>query len=266
MKGCDISHFQGTPDFHAIRDNLQFVIIKATDGVAFVDPQFIRNRDEARKVGLLIGYYHFAEPNDNPPEAEADWFCKNISCLPGEIACLDFEINYPDPVTWCRNFLDKVKSNMGFKPLVYLNQALIKKYDWSPIINAGYGLWLAQYDYNPDGTPVPTPWNTVAIRQYSNKGNVAGITPLDLDVFYGDENQFKLYGNPPPPILEPQPPQTPPSVSEQPTISCEDKLALLEEECQNLNEKLNAITSVITSKNFWFIKYWKIKDIILGKS
>jgi len=40
------------------------------------------------------------------------------------------------------------------------------------------------------------------MRQYTSKGNVGGITPLDLDVFYGDLEQFKKYGNPEPKVEE----------------------------------------------------------------
>jgi lysozyme len=199
IHGVDISKFQGNVDFHALKDNADFVIIRSTYGVGYTDDKFVRNRDTARSVDLGIGFYHYAYPQFNSPLAEADWFTMKVSCQPGELLCLDFEEHYPDPVNWCKTFLDRCVSNMGFKPLLYINYALVKAYDWTPVINGGYGLWLAYWNYNPDtNIPTDTGWNIVAMRQYSNKGNVAGMNPVDLDVFYGDLTAFKKYGNPPP--------------------------------------------------------------------
>ena len=198
IHGIDISSWQGNVDFHAIKDNADFVIIRATYGNGYKDAYFEKNRDGARAVGLSIGFYHYCYPQYNTPEAEADWFTKIVSCQPGEILVLDFEEAYPNPVNWCKKFLDKCTSNMGFKPLIYLNLSTANSFDWSPIIKANYGLWLAHYDNNPLQVD-KTPWSLVAMKQYSSKGNVAGISPVDVDSFYGDVPAFKHYGNPPPP-------------------------------------------------------------------
>jgi len=150
MRGCDISYYQGDIDFHVLRDNLEFVIIRATYGNGYTDKNFEKYRDKAREVGLAVGFYHYAYPQYNGPEEEADWFTKVVSCRPGEILCLDFEEHYSNPVDWCKRFLDRVKSNMGFNPLIYLNMSLVKSYVWTPVIKGGYGLWLALWDGNPD--------------------------------------------------------------------------------------------------------------------
>jgi hypothetical protein len=47
------------------------------------------------------------------------------------------------------------------------------------------------------------------MRQYSDKGSVAGMSPVDMDVFYGTTDQFKAYGNPAPPAPEPVQPSVP---------------------------------------------------------
>ena len=205
IKGCDISKWQGVVNFQSLKDNFDFVIIRSTYGDGYTDEKFAVNRDGLRNVGVLLGFYHYAYPQYNTAQAEADWFTKIVSCKPGETLVLDCEESYPDLVNWCKAFLDRVTSNMGFKPLIYLNQNQIKTNNWSTVINAGYGLWLAQYDYNPDGVPAVTPWPFVAMRQYSNQGNVAGINPLDLNVFYGTKEQFQAYGNPAPVVPTPPP-------------------------------------------------------------
>jgi GH25 family lysozyme M1 (1,4-beta-N-acetylmuramidase) len=202
IHGIDISSYQGKLDFHSVKDNADFVIIRSTYGNGYKDTNFEINRDGARAVGLCVGFYHFAYPQYNTPEGEATWFTKCVSCQPGEILVLDFEEPVANPVDWCKRFLDKVTANMGFKPLIYLSPSFINASDWTPVINAGYGLWLAHYDNNPVQVD-NTPWYTVAMKQYSDKGSINGVT-VDLDVFYGDTDVFKKYGNPPPPPI-PQP-------------------------------------------------------------
>ena len=208
IKGCDISHHQGNVDFQALKDDgMDFAIIRATYGDGYTDREYEVNRDKVRQVGMLAGYYHYSYPQYNAPEAEADWFTKVVSCQPGEIICLDFEENYPTPVDWCKRFLDKAKSNMGFKPYVYLNRATIDAHDWSPVIDAGYELWLAHWTYDPDAPPPTKQWDELTLWQYSNNGNVGGISPLDLNVFQGTKKEFKESGNPAP--SEPTDPPTP---------------------------------------------------------
>jgi lysozyme len=263
IKGADISSHQGTINFHSLRDNLEFVIIRSTYGNGYTDAQFTRNRDEARNVGLCVGFYHYAYPQYNTPQDEADWLSKTVSCHPGEILVLDFEEAYPNPVNWCKTFLDKVTSNMGFKPLIYLNQSQIKSFDWTPVINAGYGLWLAEYDNNPDGIPVSTPWGFVAMRQYSDKGTVGTLTPLDLDVFYGTTDQFKKYGNPtptPPPVETPPvvtPPVTPPPVEPPvtPPDTCKEDLSA----CRKL---VGMTKDIIYGKGWVWTRMAKLKILL----
>jgi lysozyme len=266
MKGCDISSHQGTINFHSLRDNLEFVIIRSTFGNGYKDINFEKNRDDARSVGLCIGFYHYAYPQYNTAQAEADWFTKTVSCQPGEILVLDFEESYTDIVNWCKAFLDKVTSNMGFKPLIYLNQSQVKSFDWSSIIKAGYGLWLAQYDNNPDGVPVSTPWPVVAMRQYSDKGNVGGLTPLDLDVFYGTVEQFKKYGNPPPTPAPstPEPPVTPPSTPE-PTIPSVVPSTPVDPNIEELNtykELIQRIRDILYGKGWWWTRINKLRVLL----
>lgn len=270
IKGCDISKHQGVVDFNILRNNLEFVIIRASYGNGYKDSQYDRNRDEVRKAELLCGWYHYAYPQYNTPQAEADWFTKTISCQPGELMVLDFEENYSDPVNWCKAFLDRCTSNMGFKPLLYINLALNNQYDWKPVIDAGYGLWLARWDYNPDADPPTTDWPVVAMRQYSNNGNIGGITPLDLNVFYGTQTQFKKYGNPAPPIPEPIPPSLPsssvsPSQPEsQPTPIPADPCEAVKVEKDFYKSKVESAKAVLNGKGWWWTKYFQLKQILLS--
>ncbi len=197
IKGIDISSWQKDPNFEQVKTQVQFVITKVTENINYTNPNFKRSQSECRRLDILLGYYHFAKPTKgNTPEVEAEYFLKQLGELKnGEIICLDYEENYADCVNWCKKWLDYVYAKLGCKPLIYLNKSTVSSFNWKPIVDAGYGLWLADYTYSTN-SPIPaTPWPVMAIRQYSNKEVVAGIAGgVDADVFYGDAIAFKKYG------------------------------------------------------------------------
>ena len=195
IKGIDISKWQGDMNFDKLKGLVDFVIIKATEGNGYTDTKFKRNQSEARRVGLPLGYYHFARPDlNNSAESEANYFLKTLGEIRnGEVLCLDYEPTWGgDAVTWCYQWLNTVLANTGVRPLIYLNQSLAKK-DWTRVINENFGLWLAVYDYDPNKAPPKTGWPSTAIKQYSNKLPLMGLE-VDGNVFYGDVATFRKYG------------------------------------------------------------------------
>jgi len=197
LKGLDISRWQGDVNYASLAKTQDFIIIRSSYGNGYTDEKFARNRDGCRKENIPHGFYHYAYPTYNTPEAEAEWFVNVVSPLvAGESLYLDFEENYPTPVDWSKRFLDRVSELLeGYKPLIYLNRHTVQSYDWSSVADKGYGLWLALWDYDPDGTFDVDHWNLVAMRQYSNSGQVNGISGrVDENVFYGDKSQFLAYG------------------------------------------------------------------------
>ena len=66
MRGIDISSWQEGMDVSAVieRNELGFVIAKATEGLAFVDSTCDRFVQAARNAGACWGFYHFARNND----------------------------------------------------------------------------------------------------------------------------------------------------------------------------------------------------------
>ena len=212
--GNDISNFQGQLDWITYIQNSNFVICKASEGTSYIDTWFGYNRAEARQYKIARGWYHFARPDlGNSAEAEAQFFCNLMNGDPlqeGEIVALDFEVTYNDPVTWCKKWLDIVFSNLGVKPLIYLNQSLATNYDWQSVVDAGYGLWIAAYTYDPTNNNFQSgKWQTVAMQQWTDQQTVPGISGnVDGDCFFGTIDQFKAYGyhkiQPVQPAPEPQ--------------------------------------------------------------
>lgn len=199
--GNDISNYQGEVDWGTYKDNTNFVIIKASEGIRYIDTWLGNNRQKARDLNLPRGYYHFARPDyGNSAIDEARYFVDLMDGQPlqeGEVLALDYEVHYADPVTWCKTWLDFVSQRYGgMKPLLYLNQSLATSYDWSPVVDAGYGLWLASYTFDPNiNTGETGKWPFMALQQWSDKQLVPGIEgDTDGDVFFGTAEQFKAYG------------------------------------------------------------------------
>lgn len=191
--GNDISHFQGAIDWNTYANNTNFVIIEVTEGTGFVDPLFTLNQAQARQHNIPIAYYHFTRPDlGNTPQSEADFFLANIGQLrEGEVLALDFEVNFNAPVAWLKDMLDYIVSKTGVHALIYLNKSEVGGFDWTLIVEAGYGLWEA--DYND--APVLGEWKLMALKQWTNKQTVPGIpNAVDGDYFYGTADQFRMYG------------------------------------------------------------------------
>lgn len=220
LHGIDISKYQGNVNFDTLKGAVDFVIIKASEGdpdpgqsvQQYEDPAFEHNQSEARRVGLLRGYYHFARPDYNDPIGEAIEFASAVGALQqGEIAFLDMETTTTkDVVSWSKQWLDKVTELLGVKPVIYLSESWVNSHDWSSVYSAGYGLWVAKYGVN-DGT-VPSGvntgiWPTAAFWQYTSVAQAAGIHPVDADNFYGDASAFVRYGFQP--AVAPTPPADP---------------------------------------------------------
>jgi GH25 family lysozyme M1 (1,4-beta-N-acetylmuramidase) len=200
-KGCDVASYQGTIDFDLLSTEVAFVICKASEGTGYRDPSFNRNWTEAKRVGLTRGAYHFARPDlGTNAQDEAAYFLSSIGPVnPGELLALDYEVQWDgDVVGWCLSFLNLVRQMTGLTPLIYLNRSLVNGHDWAPVINAGYPLWLADYDGQPDTVP-QTPWPIVAIKQWTSSGTLPGVPArVDLNTAFEEEDmglreEFEAY-------------------------------------------------------------------------
>lgn len=208
MNGIDISSWQSGIDLSVVP--CDFVICKATGGVGYVNPDCDRAYQQAKSLGKKLGVYHFAREDSCPGSsiAEADFFVDNIQGYIGEaILVLDWEGSAVDlGVGWAKEWLDRVQERTGVKPLLYTYNNSVNTYDWTPVVNADYGLWNAGYfnygtpmGYTPDAPLIggTGPWPGAAMYQYTSEGRLSGWNGnLDLNVFYGDANAWDAYANP----------------------------------------------------------------------
>lgn len=196
LKGVDISHWQS--DFDAF-NSVDFAIIKATEGVGYIDPACDKLYQKAKNSGKLLGVYHFARPDlNNSAVAEADWFIKNIQGYIKEaILVLDWESGYLGNVAWVKAFLDRVKEKTGVKAILYASRSPINSFDWSSVVAGDYGLWVADYGANTGvegNKPAVKWWPFYILWQYTSKGRVSGYGGnVDLNNFYGGADTWRKY-------------------------------------------------------------------------
>lgn len=249
--GNDISKYQGDIDFDIYKNNSNFVITKASEGNGYTDPKFFRNQSEARRVGIPLGYYHFARPDlNNSPDVEAEWFLKVCGQLQdGEFLCLDYEATWTgNVVDWCLSFLNHVKEKTSLKCFIYLNQALLKKYDWKSVVDGGYALWVAAYTYDPNKNDFVTgAWTSAAMQQWTNKQVVPGISGgCDGDCFFGTVKALAKYGYLTPTVPEvPSTPTTPPQNND--NLDLEKKINELSGQVIANNNQVNILTDFVSN-------------------
>lgn len=209
MNGIDISHWQDGIDLNVVP--CDFVIIKATQGTSFVDKCCDRFYQTAKLAGKKLGVYHFADGKSSGRE-EADHFVKNVKGYIGEaILVLDWEADaLKRGVDYAKEFLDRVYAVAGVKPLIYMSKSVCREYDWTDVVAADYGLWMAQYGSNRKTGYVENPWTDskgmgafkcIAIQQYSSNGCLGGYeSNLDLDMAFMTSAAWDRYAKPVTPV------------------------------------------------------------------
>lgn len=200
LNGIDISAWQRGINLDAVPAD--FVIVKATEGLNYVNGDCDRAYQQAKAAGKKLGVYHFADGNSSGV-AEADYFVDNVAGYVGEaILVLDWETH---AVTrgpgYAKEFLDRVQARTGIKPMIYMSGSVVNEWDWSAVVAGDYGLWVAYYSkdscdgYWPDAPMYPiSDWAGAAMLQYTSGGYLPGWGDrLDLNVFYGDHAAWDAY-------------------------------------------------------------------------
>jgi lysozyme len=201
MNGIDISSYQGSLDLNNI--SYDFVLIKATEGVSYVNPMCDTHFQEAKAAGKKRALYHFT--NFGNPIAEADFFVDNCAgYIRDAIFVLDWEGSSVGATDWALEFLQHVESRIGYKPAIYMSEWVENHYDWTAVVGNDNGLWIAKYsDYEIDNNydmsgagqpPNLLHWPFYFMWQWTSKGRLNGYAgDLDCDIAYLDAQQWDLY-------------------------------------------------------------------------
>lgn len=200
LNGIDISSYQTGINLTVVP--CDFVIVKATQGTNYINPDCVRAVEQAMSAGEAVGTYHYISGGN--AVAEANFYIDSIKNWIGKtMISLDWESNQNS--AWGNEgYLDtmilQILSRTNIPPMLYVQAS---RYDQVAALAKKYncGLWIAQYaSMNATGYQ-PTPWNEGAysctIRQYSSAGRLNGWNgSLDLNKFYGDRADWDRYCNP----------------------------------------------------------------------
>lgn len=187
VRGLDLSHHQQTVDFGRMaRDGIQFVMLKATQGTGYVDPTFAPRAQQAHDAGLQVGAYHFAEV-DTDVIANVSHFLDTVRPTPASRRLLVLDVERLDGMSgshaglWSAVFVRLLARETGHRPWVYTNASFANACNLGGLLARDVNLWVASWTSRPQPT-LPAGFSTWGMWQFTNSGNVAGITPVDVNL------------------------------------------------------------------------------------
>lgn len=156
----------------------EFMMIKATEGKTYVDPRLDEyiNSINSSTAEPLVGFYHYARPENNKAVDEAKHFVDTLRTHWNKpcVVALDWEgmaLNFS--MSWAVQFLSYVEKATGAKPMFYTSSSITKKA--GAVALADYPLWVAHYNKDLPGV---YNWNNWTMWQFTS-------TPFDVDLFNG---------------------------------------------------------------------------------
>jgi lysozyme len=203
IRGIDISNHQKNIDWNRIDPSeINFVLIKATEGGDFKDPTFQTNWQRVREKKLVSGAYHFftfCKSGQAQAKNYIDTVPQAKYTLPPVID-LEFVGNCQKKITSAeldrelQVFIDLVTARYDRQPLLYTTHEFYDAY-----LRGKYPsnqIWISDF-YSFKKLPTLADGRSWTFWQYSERGRVSGIeTLVDLNVFNGTQSQFKKLVNP----------------------------------------------------------------------
>ena len=200
--------FSDSADSIVTDSHAQGVIVKATQGTGYVNPECNHQCDLASANGKLLGLYHYAGGGD--PVAEAQFFIKNISnYVHKAILAVDWEENQNSAwgnTDWVRQFVDEVHRLTGVWCVIYVQESAINQ-----VANCANdcALWVAKYaSMNwkswtlPDMNVSSGAFSTITGWQFTGDD-------MDRSIFYLDANGWNKLADPSGSSSEPSEPSNP---------------------------------------------------------
>ena len=207
MNGIDISGNQRGINLASVP--CDFVIVKATQGMTFVNPEFTKQIEQALYLGKYIGVYHYANGTDI--DTQVNHFLSTVKPYIGKaILVVDWEgyqnTKFSD-YKFCEQMLVTIQKQSGITPFLYMSKSVARQYKWE--VGRQFPFWCAQYanknilyDYKQNPWTDDKGWGAwtgCKIYQYSSRGRLGSYKgDLDLNLAYmsGDEWDAYSKGNP----------------------------------------------------------------------
>ena len=171
----------------------RFAIVKATEGISYVNPHYREDSDSMREAGLIRGTYHYALPQYSAV-LQAQHYAAVLATNTTDLdlpPVLDLEeTGGLGPVAlqaWVRTFLATLDTLTGRQTIIYVSPGFWRYQMANTTEFSERPLWIADYNGSTEPTqPLPGGWRNWNIWQYSSWGQVPGVnTAVDLDKFNG---------------------------------------------------------------------------------
>lgn len=167
----------------------QFAFLRVSKSSFIVDSLYQKNYNEAKKLGIPCGAYHFLTDTASA-KVQADLFLSHVQFEPGDLPpVLDVEIDSREIVTKAKEWLEIVEKKCGVKAIIYTNMNVYtNRIKNDPILNT-HDLWVAK----PRGEMPDMP--NCKFWQFTHKGHVWGIIDnvVDINLFNGTQQELKEY-------------------------------------------------------------------------
>lgn len=175
--GLDVSHYQSSIDWNQISNyenhHISYVYIKATEGSSLNDPYYQRNVDEAHRMGIPMGSYHYFS-NNVSGIVQFEHFKNTIERNKQDLLpVVDVEeCRYPAPQLRAnlQQFLDACESYLGVKPIIYTGVFFYNTYLSQQF--KGYQFFIARYSKDEPTLNDAQNWD---LWQFTDRGRVQGI-------------------------------------------------------------------------------------------
>lgn len=194
----------------------EFVFLKATEGLSWVDKEYNTRAMIAKADGLVVGAYHWFDTElARSPERQAENFISTVLAHAPDLIAVDFE-RYDNPrtgreVEWLRRFCVAVREAFPGTPFyIYTNRAswVERMYTFSTVYRNGFGwidelglgLWIAAWNgwgRDPEGLK---PWGDDGHDFHQYEVGSVGGEMIDQNVFAGTiQDLYSLVGRDPEP-------------------------------------------------------------------
>lgn len=176
--GIDVSKWQGSPQWEKVAAaGIRFAYIKASEGGSPKYSTTDAQHAGARKAGLAVGLYHYAQPAQSAT-SNADALAAQVNRLgavEGHLPpCLDLEVGTGNLAAWAKTFIARLRARTGCrKVMVYSGAAFFQDHIGESWMDEEVVLWIAHYGREPGKPRYLSP--RVAIHQYSQSGRVNGV-------------------------------------------------------------------------------------------
>ena len=150
--GIDISHHNPEPRWEELE--VDFVILKATEGSTYLDPTFRERLDKCKKAGLPVGAYHYYR-GTNPTIEEFENFRSAMGMETDIIPVVDIEkltkdVSLEEFLFKLRNFISLLEDEYGTIPIIYAKENFYNRYLKGMLEEAwpggNYHIWLGETD------------------------------------------------------------------------------------------------------------------------